>query len=35
VVGGYVGSHIGRVLPPTLLRSLIVVTGVVAAVTML
>jgi uncharacterized membrane protein YfcA len=35
VVGGYVGSRIGRVLPPALLRSLIVVTGVVAAVLLL
>lgn len=35
VVGGYAGSHIGRVLPPNLLRSFVVVAGVVAAVTML
>jgi uncharacterized membrane protein YfcA len=35
VVGGYVGSHIGRVLPPNLLRGLVVVAGVIAAVTML
>lgn len=32
VVGGYVGSHIGRRLPPTLLRVLIVVAGVTASV---
>ncbi|MFC4017079.1 sulfite exporter TauE/SafE family protein [Micromonospora sp. GCM10011542] len=30
--GGYVGSRIGRRLPPTMLRTLIVVAGVVAAV---
>jgi uncharacterized membrane protein YfcA len=35
VVGGYVGARIGRLLPATLLRSLIVVVGVVAAVVML
>lgn len=35
VVGGYVGSRIGRLLPPTLLRTLVVITGVVAAITML
>ncbi len=35
VVGGYVGSHIGRKIPPTLLRGLIVLAGVTAAVTML
>jgi len=35
VFGGYVGSHIGRRLPPGLLRSLIVVFGVTAALTML
>ncbi|WP_433166883.1 sulfite exporter TauE/SafE family protein [Kribbella sp. CA-247076] len=35
VVGGYVGSHIGRRLPPTVLRVLIVIAGVVAAVLML
>jgi uncharacterized membrane protein YfcA len=35
VVGGYVGSHIGRRLPPTLFRVLIVLAGVTAAVTML
>ncbi|HET6562546.1 MAG TPA: sulfite exporter TauE/SafE family protein [Marmoricola sp.] len=35
IVGGYVGARIGRLLPPTLLRGLVVVVGVVAAVTML
>ncbi|MGC4943890.1 sulfite exporter TauE/SafE family protein [Kribbella sp. DT2] len=35
VVGGYAGAHIGRVLPPTLLRILIVLAGIIAAVTML
>lgn len=35
VVGGYVGSHIGRRIPPTLLRGLIVVAGVTASFTML
>ncbi len=32
IVGGYVGSHIGRRLPPTLLRVLIVLAGTTAAV---
>ena len=31
VVGGYVGSHIGRRLPDTLLRALIVAMGITAA----
>jgi uncharacterized protein len=35
IVGGYVGARIGRRLNPTLLRSLIVVVGVSAAVSML
>ena len=35
VVGGYVGAHIGRRLPPTLFRVLVVLAGVVAAATML
>ncbi|MEV8373268.1 sulfite exporter TauE/SafE family protein [Kribbella sp. NPDC056861] len=35
LVGGYTGSHIGRLLPPTLLRILIVLAGITAAVTML
>lgn len=35
VVGGYVGAHIGRRLPATLLRVLIVLAGVTAAVLML
>ena len=35
VVGGYAGSHIGRRLPSGLLRALIVIAGVVAAVLML
>jgi len=34
VVGGYVGSRIGRKLPATLLRSGVVVAGVIAFVTM-
>ena len=32
VVGGYAGSHIGRALPEVVLRALVVVAGVVAAV---
>ncbi len=32
VVGGYVGARIGNYLPPTLLRVLIVLTGIVAAI---
>jgi uncharacterized protein len=35
VVGGYVGSHIGRRLPSGLLRILIVLAGIIAAVLML
>ncbi|TCC57434.1 sulfite exporter TauE/SafE family protein [Kribbella pittospori] len=35
VVGGYVGSHIGRRLPSGLLRALIVLAGIIAAVLML
>ena len=35
VVGGYVGSRIGRQLPATLLRSGVVVAGVIAFVTMI
>ncbi|GGR41718.1 putative membrane protein YfcA [Nocardioides luteus] len=35
VIGGYVGSHIGRRLPATVLRSLIVVVGIGAAILML
>lgn len=35
VVGGYVGAHIGRRLPPALFRSLIVLIGVTASVMML
>jgi uncharacterized protein len=35
VVGGYTGSHIGRLLPPTLLRILVVLAGITAAVIML
>ena len=31
VVGGYVGARVGRRLPPTLFRVLVVVAGVVAA----
>jgi hypothetical protein len=34
VVGGYVGSHIGRRLPDTLLRILVVLAGVIAAILM-
>jgi uncharacterized membrane protein YfcA len=30
VIGGYVGARIGRRLPPTLLRSLVVLVGVIA-----
>ncbi len=32
VVGGYAGSHIGRRLPATLLRSLVMLVGVTAAI---
>lgn len=35
VVGGYLGARVGRRIPPTLFRVLIVVAGVTAAVTML
>lgn len=35
VIGGYAGSWVGRLIPPTLLRSLIVVAGVVAAALLL
>jgi uncharacterized membrane protein YfcA len=35
VVGGYVGAGVGRPLPPTLFRVLVVVAGVVAAVLLL
>lgn len=35
VVGGYVGARVGRRIPPTLFRVLIVIAGVTAAVTML
>jgi hypothetical protein len=35
VVGGYVGSRIGRRLPAPVLRTGIVIMGVVAAVVML
>jgi uncharacterized membrane protein YfcA len=35
VVGGYLGAHIGRRLPPTLFRVLVVLAGVTAAITML
>jgi len=32
VVGGYVGSHVGRRLPSAVLRTLIVIVGVAASV---
>jgi uncharacterized protein len=35
VVGGYLGSHVGRALPPAVFRVLVVVAGVTAAVVML
>jgi uncharacterized membrane protein YfcA len=35
VVGGYAGAHIGRRLPPTLLRTLVVVAGLTAFVLLL
>jgi uncharacterized protein len=35
LIGGYTGSHLGRLLPPTLLRILVVLAGITAAVTML
>lgn len=35
LVGGYVGARVGRRIPPTLFRGLVVVAGVVAAVALL
>ncbi len=35
VVGGYLGSHVGRRLPPTVFRVFVVAAGVTAAVVML
>ena len=35
VVGGYVGARIGRRLPPTLFRTLVVLAGITAAIAML
>ncbi|GGF52143.1 UPF0721 transmembrane protein [Marmoricola endophyticus] len=35
LVGGYVGARVGRRLPPTLFRGLVVLAGVVAAVALL
>jgi uncharacterized protein len=35
IVGGYVGARIGRRLPPTLLRGLVVLVGVIAFVALL
>jgi uncharacterized membrane protein YfcA len=35
VVGGYVGARVGRRLPPTLFRVLVVAAGIVAAVALL
>ena len=35
VVGGYLGSHLGRRLPSGLLRALIVIVGITAAIAML
>ena len=35
IVGGYVGARIGRRLPPTLLRALVVLVGVIAFVALL
>ena len=35
VVGGYVGARIGRKLPPTLFRVLVVCAGIIASVSML
>ena len=32
VVGGYVGSHLGRLLPERVLRALVVVAGIAAAI---
>jgi uncharacterized membrane protein YfcA len=34
LLGGYVGAHIGRRLPPTLLRVLIITAGLTTAITM-
>ena len=34
-VGGYVGARIGRKIPPTVFRVLVVIAGVVTAVVML
>jgi uncharacterized membrane protein YfcA len=35
VVGGYVGAHIGRRLPPAIFRTLIVIVGVTASILMM
>ncbi|SFB91639.1 hypothetical protein SAMN04487968_102282 [Nocardioides terrae] len=35
IIGGYAGARLGRRLPPALLRTVIVVVGVIAATTML
>ncbi|WP_232828927.1 sulfite exporter TauE/SafE family protein [Kribbella monticola] len=35
VIGGYAGAHLGRRLPPTLLRLLVIAAGLTTAVTML
>jgi hypothetical protein len=35
VFGGYAGARVGRRLPPTLFRVLIVAAGIIAAVAML
>jgi uncharacterized membrane protein YfcA len=35
VFGGYAGAHLGRRLPPTLLRILIIAAGLTTAITML
>jgi uncharacterized protein len=35
VFGGYAGAHLGRRLPPTLLRVLVIAAGLTTAITML
>ena len=35
VVGGYLGSHVGRALPPAVFRVLVVAAGITTAVVMM
>lgn len=34
MIGGYVGAHLGRRIPPILFRVLVVIVGVIATVTL-